>query len=482
MSKATALFQAHERSRVGGHADRLAGPLPLIGSAARLPFQHRLGVLACRPDQDRELADHGRPVPERVQGAVAPARARGLHGDRGRADLPGAAGPRLGGSVGHLADARSDLRHRGIRLPRGLDRASDLGIDAAADPHPRPRSHIHRPLARALVLRGAELGQRSWLHATSPELAQQPSPRLAAEAYAEILAWIADTIGFLGRYGLAGRRSFIRVQIAKQTILPGMLLAADRHTALTLAIHEYPVPWLEPGTEALLGIVLQLGGGLSLLLGLGTRIGGLAVLVLGIATQVYYLRLDANLFLMMFGAGYALRGPGPLSLDNLLAAGSGAQPATNRGADRPSFRNDAIVLLRCLSARRASVADARPAGRGQLAPRTARRCDGTAFGVCSVGFGCCDVRRFSRLSCPSARARPRDAGRRHSGAVRGWLLGDDGAECQPLDVLDAGFGSVARARSRQDIARRGPVEPLEARTFRSWTASRRSASTDCRRS
>jgi NADH dehydrogenase len=141
------------------------------------------------------------------------------------------------------------------------------------------------------------------------------------QVYAEILAWIADTIGFLGRSAWPAVDVLIRVQIAKQTILPGMLLAADRHTAVTLAIHEYPVPWLEPSTEALLGIVLQLGGGFSLLLGLGTRIGGLAVLVLGIATQVYYLRLDANLFLMMFGAGYALRGPGPLSLDHRLAQG-----------------------------------------------------------------------------------------------------------------------------------------------------------------
>ena len=32
------------------------------------------------------------------------------------------------------------------------------------------------------------------------------------------------------------------------------------------------------------------------------------VLVLGIMTQVYYLRLDANLFLIIFGAGYVLRG------------------------------------------------------------------------------------------------------------------------------------------------------------------------------
>jgi NADH:ubiquinone reductase (H+-translocating) len=142
----------------------------------------------------------------------------------------------------------------------------------------------------------------------------------------ELLAWVSDTMGFLGRTAWPVVDLLIRVQIAKQTILPGLLLAADRNTALTLAIQEYPVPWLEPRTEALLGVVLQLAGGFSLLLGLGARVGGLAVLALGIVTQVYYLRLDANLFLVMFGMGYALRGPGPLSFDHLLVQGVARSP------------------------------------------------------------------------------------------------------------------------------------------------------------
>jgi NADH dehydrogenase len=48
--------------------------------------------------------------------------------------------------------------------------------------------------------------------------------------------------------------------------------------------------------------------------------------VLGIATQVYYLPLDVNLFLAVLGAGYVLRGPGPLSLDQLLAHGVARSP------------------------------------------------------------------------------------------------------------------------------------------------------------
>jgi NADH:ubiquinone reductase (H+-translocating) len=148
----------------------------------------------------------------------------------------------------------------------------------------------------------------------------------AQQAYAEVLAWAADAIGFLGRTAWPVVDLLARIQIAKHTILPGLILAADWNTALTLAIHEYPVPWLEPRTEALLGIILQIGGGISLLLGLGARIGGLAVLVLGVTTQVYYLRLDANLFWTMFGVGYVLRGPGPLSLDHLLVQGVARSP------------------------------------------------------------------------------------------------------------------------------------------------------------
>jgi NADH dehydrogenase len=148
----------------------------------------------------------------------------------------------------------------------------------------------------------------------------------ASQAIVGILAWAADAIGFLGRTAWPVIDLLIRIQIAKQTVLPGLLLAADWNTALTLATLEYPVPWLDPRTEALLGILLQLGGGLSLLFGLGARIGGLAIVVLGIATQVYYLRLDANLFWVVLGAGYILRGPGPLSFDHLLVRGVARSP------------------------------------------------------------------------------------------------------------------------------------------------------------
>jgi NADH:ubiquinone reductase (H+-translocating) len=143
---------------------------------------------------------------------------------------------------------------------------------------------------------------------------------------AELFALIADVIGFLSRTAWPVVDLAVRFWIAKQAMVSGLLLAYDRNTALTLAINEYPIPWLDPGTEALLGIVLQLAGGIGLLVGLGTRLAALAIVVLSVATQVYYVSLDLNLFRIALSVGYVLRGPGPLSLDHLLVEGLSRSP------------------------------------------------------------------------------------------------------------------------------------------------------------
>lgn len=143
---------------------------------------------------------------------------------------------------------------------------------------------------------------------------------------AELFALIADAIQFLGRTAWPVVDLIVRFWIAMPAIVSGLLLANDRNTALMLAISEYPIPWLDPRTEALLGIVLQLAGGFSLLLGLGTRLGALAIVVLNIATQVYYVSLDLDLFRIALAMGYVLRGAGPLSFDSLLIKGLSRSP------------------------------------------------------------------------------------------------------------------------------------------------------------
>ncbi|HZB92149.1 MAG TPA: NAD(P)/FAD-dependent oxidoreductase [Stellaceae bacterium] len=143
---------------------------------------------------------------------------------------------------------------------------------------------------------------------------------------AELFAFIADVIGFLGRTAWPVLDIVIRLWIGKQAIMSGLLLAHDWNTAVTLAVQEYPIHGLAPRTEALLGILLQLFGGASLLLGLGTRLGALAIVGLSIATQVYYVPLDLSLFRIALAMGYVLRGPGPLSLDHLLIQGLSRSP------------------------------------------------------------------------------------------------------------------------------------------------------------
>src|ERR1700730_14217911 len=84
----------------------------------------------------------------------------------------------------------------------------------------------------------------------------------------ELVALIADAIQFLGRTAWPVVDLIVRFWIAMPAIVSSLLLANDWNTALMLAISEYPIPWLDPRTEALLGIILQLAGGIRLLFGL----------------------------------------------------------------------------------------------------------------------------------------------------------------------------------------------------------------------
>jgi hypothetical protein len=66
-----------------------------------------------------------------------------------------------------------------------------------------------------------------------------PSP--AQQKWTAALAWIADSIDFLGRRAWPINDLLIRVWIAKQTLLSGFLMATDWNAAVALATDEYPV-------------------------------------------------------------------------------------------------------------------------------------------------------------------------------------------------------------------------------------------------
>ena len=151
-----------------------------------------------------------------------------------------------------------------------------------------------------------------------------PSP--LKQKWGAFLAWIFDAIAFLSRTALPINDLMMRLVIAKVNLVSGILLATKWSTAVTLATNEYPISWLDPQTVALLGILVQLGGGLSLLLGFGTRFGALGLLILTVFTHVYYTALDLNVFWIALLLGYVLLGASRFSIDHLLFYGLKRSP------------------------------------------------------------------------------------------------------------------------------------------------------------
>jgi hypothetical protein len=126
--------------------------------------------------------------------------------------------------------------------------------------------------------------------------------------------------------------------------MSGLIPAYGWNFELTLAMNEYPIPWLKPRIGALLGIVLQVFGGSCVLLAFATRAGAFATLLLNVATPLYYVPLDVDLFRSMFAAGLS-------SADQAAVVGSSplrrlvAQLHTIRRGDNTLFRRSARRVL-----------------------------------------------------------------------------------------------------------------------------------------
>jgi hypothetical protein len=90
----------------------------------------------------------------------------------------------------------------------------------------------------------------TWLVDLGVYMNEPPARRRASPTShraADLFALVADIIEFLGRSAWPIVDLVIRLWLAKQAIMSGLLLAHDWNTALTLAANEYPVPWLGPG-------------------------------------------------------------------------------------------------------------------------------------------------------------------------------------------------------------------------------------------
>lgn len=116
----------------------------------------------------------------------------------------------------------------------------------------------------------------------------------------------------------------LRVWVAQAFLVSGLLKAADWPRALYLAEHEYPVPWLAPGTAAAFGLAIELVGGALLALGLATRAAAFALAVLTVVVHTWYVAIDANVVTAALLACWIVSGAGALSIDRVIAPGLAA--------------------------------------------------------------------------------------------------------------------------------------------------------------
>ncbi|MGA8715560.1 MAG: FAD-dependent oxidoreductase [Roseiarcus sp.] len=112
-----------------------------------------------------------------------------------------------------------------------------------------------------------------------------------------------------------------RLGVGKSFFVSGMLKASNWPVALELARFEYPLPGIDPTTEAVAGFLVELLGSVLLMAGFLTRPAAAAMLVLALTSQIAYRQVDTNLFWIAVLGWQAVRGPGAISIDSAIAGG-----------------------------------------------------------------------------------------------------------------------------------------------------------------
>jgi len=115
----------------------------------------------------------------------------------------------------------------------------------------------------------------------------------------------------------------IRLWLAQGFLLSAILKLSDWNTAILLATYEYPLSWMSPARAAVMGVSVELIGGVLLALGLATRPAALALATLTLVVQLEYRELNSQLYTIVLLLGLVLCGARGLSLDKLLGKGLG---------------------------------------------------------------------------------------------------------------------------------------------------------------
>lgn len=113
----------------------------------------------------------------------------------------------------------------------------------------------------------------------------------------------------------------IRLVLAQQFFVSGLLKITDWQNALYLAEHEYPVSWMDPVTAAYLGAAIEVVCPLLLAAGLFTRYISIPMLILLLVEQFNYNAVDSQLYAAALLIWLIIHGAGAVSLDSLVRRG-----------------------------------------------------------------------------------------------------------------------------------------------------------------
>ncbi len=113
----------------------------------------------------------------------------------------------------------------------------------------------------------------------------------------------------------------IRLALAEQFFVSGVLKLTHWDTALDLAANEYPVSFMSPVAAAYVGVSIEVAGAVLLALGFMTRYAAVPMLILSLVIQYAYRSFDSQLFWAALFAWYAIVGAGPVSVDHMLRRG-----------------------------------------------------------------------------------------------------------------------------------------------------------------
>ena len=135
------------------------------------------------------------------------------------------------------------------------------------------------------------------------------------------LTTVEEVLAWLGRFPIPFLDLLFRIGVGSVFFKSGLTKTANWTITVSLFRDEYRVPVIPPEIAAYMATTLELVCPVLLLLGLAARFGALALLgmTLVIQTFVYPENWSEHLLWASLLLYVLTRGPGPLSLDHLVA-------------------------------------------------------------------------------------------------------------------------------------------------------------------